>query len=152
MYGLQALGSWVYDDNAPFIHIEANETYARLRARVEEGYFEELVKKYLLENPHAAMVVLEPREGLAGEQEAKLAEALAETRKGMSQEEIAGIHTMMDALNAFREDVDSPEDLAKIPLLNREDMKREAAPLINEERSLAGCPALYHEVFTNGIA
>lgn len=151
MYGLQALGSWVYDDNAPFIHIEANETYARLRARVEEGYFEELVKKYLLDNPHAAMVVLEPREGLAGEQEAKLAEALAETRKGMSQEEIAGIHNMMDALNAFREDVDSPEDLAKIPLLNREDMKREAAPLINEERSLAGCPALYHEVFTNGI-
>ena len=52
----------------------------------------------------------------------------------MSQEEITGIHSMMDALNAFREDVDSPENLAKIPLLNREDMKREAAPLINEER------------------
>ncbi len=151
MYGLQALGSWVYDDKAPFIHIEANETYARLRARVEEGYFEELVKKYLLENPHAAMVVLEPKEGLAGEQEEKLAKALAERREEMSREEIAGIHTMMDALNAFREDADSPENLAKIPLLNREDMKREAAPLINEESSLAGSPALYHEVFTNGI-
>ena len=151
MYGLQALGSWVYDDNAPFIHIEANETYARLRARVEEGYFEELVKKYLLENPHGSMVVLEPKEGLAGEQEEKLAGALAEMKAKMSQEEITGIHGMMDALNAFREDVDSPENLAKIPLLNREDMKREAAPLINEERSLAGCPGLYHEVFTNGI-
>ena len=56
MYGLQALGSWVYDDQGPFLHIEANETYARLRARVEEGYFEELVKKYLLENPHGSMV------------------------------------------------------------------------------------------------
>ena len=71
MYGLQALGSWVYDDQGPFLHIEANETYAKLRARVEEGYFEELVKKYLLENPHGSMVVLEPKEGLAGEQEEK---------------------------------------------------------------------------------
>ena len=74
MYGLQALGSWVYDDNSPFIHIEANETYRKLREKVEEGYFEGLVKEYLLENSHAAMVILQPKEGLAAEQEKKLAE------------------------------------------------------------------------------
>ena len=151
MYGLQALGSWVYDDSKPFIHIEANETYAKLRAKVEEGYFEKLVKEYLLENSHAAMVILQPKEGLAVRQEEKLAGKLADIRKRLSEEEITGIHGMMDALNAFREDEDLPENRAKIPLLNREDMKREAAPLVNEERSLAGGKALYHEVFTNGI-
>ncbi|MCI9336591.1 MAG: insulinase family protein [Lachnospiraceae bacterium] len=151
MYGLQALGSWVYDDNSPFIHIEANETYRKLRAKVEEGYFEELVKTYLLENTHAAMVVLQPKEGLAAEQEKKVAEALAAVKEKMSEEEIKDIHSMMDALTAFRENADTPENLAKIPLLRREDMKREAAPLINEEKTLAGSPALYHDVFTNGI-
>ena len=54
---------------------------------------EELVKKYLLENPHGSMVVLEPKEGLAGEQEEKLAGALAEMKAKMSQEEITGIHS-----------------------------------------------------------
>ncbi|MCI9190796.1 MAG: insulinase family protein [Lachnospiraceae bacterium] len=151
MYGLNALSSWMYDDARPFIHIEANDTYAKLRQRVEEGYFEALVKKYLLDNTHAAMVILQPKEGLAKAEEDALRAALAEKKAQMSQEELTEIRNTMEALDAFRENEDTPEDLARIPLLNREDMKREAAPLYNEERTLAGIPALYHNVFTNGI-
>lgn len=54
MYGLQVLDSWLYDDRLPFIHIEANETFAELRGKVKTGYFEGLVQKYLLEIPIAA--------------------------------------------------------------------------------------------------
>ena len=46
MYGLQVLDSWLYDDRLPFIHIEANETFAELRGKVKTGYFEGLVQKY----------------------------------------------------------------------------------------------------------
>lgn len=151
MYGLQTLESWLYDKNRPFVHIELNETYAGLRRKVEEGYFEELIDKYLLNNPHEAMVILLPKQGLAGKQEEALTAKLAELKAGMSKEQISEIHDMTDALNAFREREDTPEDLAKIPLLTRGDMKREAAPLVNEERTLGGIPALYHNVFTNGI-
>lgn len=151
MYGLSVLSSWMYDDSKPFIHIEANETYAKLREKVKEGYFEELVKKYLLDNTHAAMVILQPREGLAKAEEEALKAALAERKAQLSEAEVAQIRGTMEALDAFRENEDAPEDLARIPLLNREDMKREAAPLYNEERTLAGIPALYHNVFTNGI-
>ncbi|HBA48028.1 MAG TPA: peptidase M16 [Lachnospiraceae bacterium] len=151
MYGLSVLSSWMYDDSKPFIHIEANATYAKLRQRVEEGYFEALVKKYFLDNTHAAMVILQPKEGLAKAEEESLKAALAEKRAQLSEAEVTQIHNMMEALDAFRENEDAPEDLARIPLLNREDMKRQAAPLYNEERTLAGIPALYHNVFTNGI-
>ncbi len=151
MYGLSALSSWMYDDSKPFIHIEANATYAKLRQRVEEGYFEALVKKYLLDNTHAAMVILQPKEGLAKAEEESLKAVLAERKARLSETELGQIRNMMEALDAFRENEDTPENLARIPLLNREDMKREAAPLYNEERTLAGIPALYHNVFTNGI-
>ncbi len=151
MYGLSVLSSWMYDDNKPFIHIEANETYAKLRGKVSEGYFEELVKKYLLDNTHAAMVILQPKEGLAKAEEESLRAALAEKKARLSEAEVTQIHKTMEALDAFRENEDTPEDLARIPLLTRGDMKREAAPLHNEERTLAGIPALYHNVFTNGI-
>ena len=151
MYGLQTLESWLYDKDKPFVHIELNETYAALRKKVEEGYFEGLIEKYLLNNPHEAVVILQPRTGLAKEQEEALAAKLAKLRAGMSEAEIAGIHERMNALSDFREREDAPEDLAKIPLLTRGDLKREAAPLVNEERVLGGIPALYHNVFTNGI-
>ncbi len=150
-YGLQMLDSWLYDDSRPFIHIEANDTFTRLRGKVGEGYFEGLVEKYLLKNSHAAMVILAPKAGLAKEQEDALKEKLGRLKAGMSKEELAGVHAMTDALTAFRETKDRPEDLAKIPLLTREDLKKEAAPLINEEKMLGEIPALYHNVFTNGI-
>jgi len=151
MYGLQMLDSWLYDDTKPFIHIEANETFAKLRERVDKGYFEELVDKYLLKNPHAAMVVLEPKAGLAKEQEDALKVKLAKIKSSMSEKELAEVRGMVDDLTAFRETEDSPENLAKIPLLTREDMRREPLPLLNEELTSGGLPVLYHDVFTNGI-
>ena len=151
VYGLQMLDSWLYDDNKPFIHIEANDTYARLREKVGSGYFEGLVEKYLLHNSHAAIVVLKPRVGLAAEQEEVLRKKLAGIKNTMSQEQLSGVRSMTEALAAFRETEDRPEDIARIPLLTRADMKREAMPLNNEERRLGDIPVLYHNEFTNGI-
>ena len=151
MYGLQMLDSWLYDDNKPFIHIEANETYAALKRKAKEGYFEELIRKYFLDNPHCATVLLLPKEGLAAKQDAELKVKLAKIKAGMSEQELADVRTMMDRLNEFREKEDTPEDIAKIPLLSREDLKREAAPIYNQEKKLGDTPALLHEIATNGI-
>ena len=151
MYGLQVLDSWLYDDEKPFIHIEANETYAKLREKVQSGYFEGLIQKYLLDNPHAAMVILEPKVGLAKVQEDALKAQLKGIKEGMTQGQLDGIRNMMDALSAFRETEDSAENIAKIPLLARGDIKKEATPLVNEGKVLGAIPSLYHNVFTNGI-
>ncbi len=151
MYGLQMLDSWLYDDNKPFIHIEANETYAALKRKAKEGYFEQFIQKYLLDNPHCATVILLPKEGLAAEQDAELKVKLAGIKAGMSEQELADVRTMMDRLNEFREKEDAPEDIAKIPLLSREDLKREAAPIYNQEKKLGDTLALHHDISTNGI-
>lgn len=151
MYGLQMLDSWLYDDSKPFIHIEANETYAALRRKAKEGYFEGIIQKYILDNPHSATVILLPKEGLAAEQEAVLKEKLAKIKAGMSEQELADVRDMMDRLNKFRETPDAPEDIAKIPLLSRADLKRQAAPIYNQEKNLGDTPVLFHDIFTNGI-
>lgn len=151
MYGLQALDSWLYDDEKPFIHLEANDTYAGLRAKAKEGYFEGLIQKYLLDNRHAATVILLPREGLAAKQEEALRAKLAEIKGGMSERQFSDIRSMMTKLEEFREKEDAPEDLAKIPLLTRADLRREAAPVYNREVLLGDTLALHHDIFTNGI-
>ncbi len=150
-YGIQMLDSWLYDDSKPFVHFEANKVFASLRDKVKEGYFEGLIRKSILENPHAATFILLPREGMAAEQEEALKKKLVGIKEGMSQEELADIRTMMEKLNAFREKPDASEDLARIPLLTRADLKREEAPLYNEERSFGDIPVLYHNIETNGI-
>lgn len=152
MYGLQILDSWLYADEAPFIHVEANDTYARLREAAGQGYFEKLVQTYLIDNPHKSLVILKPRKGMAQEQEEALKAMLAERKAGMSREQLQEIMARQQALTAYQEQEDSREDLARIPMLAREDIGREARKLVNEETETGGIPALRHSLCTNGIA
>lgn len=151
MYGLQMLDSWLYDDKKPFIHVEANETFAVLKKKIEEGYFEELIQKYLLDNEHGCIVVLTPEKGLTAKRDKALAEKLQAYKETLSAQEITRIVEETKALKAYQEEGDTPEALSCIPHLTREDIKKEAEGYVNDLRHEAGVPILYHEVFTNGI-
>lgn len=152
MYGLQMLDSWLYADELPFIHVEANDTYARLREKVGQGYFEGLVQTYLIDNSHRTLVILQPKKGMAEAMEEELKVRLAQVKAGMSREELSDIIARQKALTAYQGQEDSKEDLARIPMLAREDIGREARKLVNEETCIGDVPALRHSLFTNGIA
>ncbi|MCH5274906.1 MAG: insulinase family protein [Lachnospiraceae bacterium] len=151
MYGLQIMDSWLYDDTKPFIHVEANATYAALRAKVDSGYFEDLVGKYLLQNPHSSIVILLPKKGLTEKKDRELAEKLAVYKASLSKEQLQTLVEETDALAEYQDAPDAPQDLARIPLLSREDMKKEAAGFVNELRMIDDTKFLYHDLYTNGI-
>ena len=152
LYGLQVLDSWLYDDMKPWINIEANETYAQLKKDVETDYFEKLIKKYLLDNNHRTVLLLEPVKGLTEQQDEELKEKLAAYKESLSEEEIETIVRETKELKEYQETPDTPEDLAKIPLLTLEDLKKEADPFIYEEKSVGDQKVLFHDIFTNKIA
>ena len=151
MYGLQMLDSWLHDERMPFMHVEANGTYAVLREKIEEGYFEELIRECLLENKHSAVVLLVPEKGLAAKRDRELAEKLWAYKESLSAQEADRIVEETKALEEYQEEGDTPEALSCIPHLTREDIKKEADGYVNELRRGAGVPILYHDVFTNGI-
>ncbi len=151
LYGLQVLDSWLYDDMKPWIHIEANNTFAELRKEAEGHYFEDLIQEYLLDNTHRTVLLLEPEKGLTEKKDAELADKLKKYKESLSADEIKKIVTETKELKEYQEEPDKPEDLAKIPLLTREDMKKEAEPFKNELRNSNGVDVLYHDIFTNGI-
>lgn len=151
MYGLQMLDSWLYDDAKPFIHVEANDTFAFLRSQVGTGYYEKLIEEYLLHSKHASVVILEPEKGLTAKKDKELAEQLAMYKASLSEEEIKTIIRETNELREYQEAEDSKEDLEKLPLLKREDMTKKAATIINEVRSADNTKVLYHNVYTNGI-
>lgn len=151
MYGLQMLETWLYDDSRPFVEVELLDVYRELKQETETSYYEELIREYLLDNPHKSLVVVKPVKGLTGRKEKALAEELAKKKAAMSKEEIARIVRETAELVKYQEEPSAKEDLEKIPLLSRADMKKEAMPYINEEKKVGDTVLLYHDIFTNGI-
>ncbi len=151
LYGIQCLDSWLYDDMRPFLHLEALDTYRFLKEQVNTDYFEQLIQKYLLDNKHASVVIIEPEKGLNAKNEAVLEKKLAEYKAGLSEEEIKKLVENTSHLKEYQETPSLKEDLEKIPMLARSDMKKEAAPFYNTELSVKEVPVIHHDIFSNGI-
>ena len=151
MYGLQIFDSWLYDDEKPFIHVEAIETFEFLKENIENGYFEKLIQKYLLDNTHGAIVVVKPEKGRTARMDRELEEKLQNYKEGLSDEEVEKLVRDTKQLQQYQEEPSAAEDLEKIPVLRREDISREIAPIYNEVLDFDSTPVVYHEIETNGI-
>ena len=152
MYGLQSLDSWLYDDAAPFIHIEALDTYAAMKKNVETDYFEKLLKQIFVDNKHSSVVIVEPELGLAEKKQAELDKKVAAYQASLSEAELEKIKADFEKLRAFQEQVDTPENLAKLPLLSRSDLKEEIEGFKNEESEIEGVKTILHNYRTTGIS
>ncbi len=151
IYGLKALDSWLYDEKAPFIHIEANDTFAFLRDNVDTGYFEDLIRKYLLDNSHCSIVILKPERGLTAKKDNELARKLKEYKNSLTEEGILGLIEDTEALHRYQEEPSTQEELLSIPLLEISDIKKEAEPFCFEENKVDETTVLTHDIYTNGI-
>lgn len=151
MYGLDILGNWLYDDENPFAQVKLLAIYDRLKEAVNEGYFEEMIQKWLLDNTHGTILTLVPKRGLAAKREKALEEKLEKYRSSLSKEELEELVRKTKALVAYQESEEKPEDLACIPMLKRSDIRREVNGFSNEELKVDNSLFLYQDVCTNGI-
>ncbi len=151
MYGLQALDSWLYDDKEPFMHIEANDTFALLREKVDTDYFENLIREYLLDNKHSSIVVLEPERGMTAAMDKELADMLAVYKDSLSEDELKALEEDTQALLKYQEEPSTKEELEAIPLLEISDIKKEALPFEYSIDYVGATTVLTHDIYTNGI-
>lgn len=151
MYGLQVLDSWLYADDAPFLHLEALDNFRFMREQIGEGYFEGLIRTWLLENPHASLVMIEPKQGLTARMDQKLQEKLEAYKASLTPEERRELIAATRHLHAYQEEPSTQEELEKIPMLSREDIGKEARPFCNEEQKAGDTTLVFHEVNTRGI-
>lgn len=151
LFGLNCLDSWLFDDMKPFIHLECLDTFARLRRAVDTDYFEKLIQEYLLDNTHGSSVTVKPKRGLGNEREEALAKELSDYKASLSDEEIDKLIEETEHLKKYQEEPSSDEDLRKLPMLTRADMKKEAMPFSNIEDELLDVKVVRHDIESNGI-
>lgn len=151
LFGLNCLDSWLFDDMKPFIHLECLDTFAKLRRAVDTDYFEKLIQEYLLDNTHGSSVTVKPKRGLGNEREEALAKELSDYKAYLSDEEIDKLIEETEHLKKYQEEPSSDEDLRKLPMLTRADMKKEAMPFSNIEDTLSDVKVVRHDIESNGI-
>ena len=122
-----------------------------LKEQVGTGYYENLIKTYLLDNTHISFVSAEPKVGLSAQMEQEEKEKLKAYRETLSGEQLEQLVKETKELRAYQEEETPQELLDCIPILEREDIGKQALPFKNEERKIGEMPVLFHNIFTNGI-
>ncbi|MBR3811367.1 MAG: insulinase family protein [Agathobacter sp.] len=151
LYGLDCLDTWIFDNESVFDSVEMLSVFEFLKKQIDTGYYEELIQKYLLDNTHGVVVSLEPEKGLNTRVEKALEQKLAEYKEQLSEEELKKLVEETRRLEEYQEAPSKEEDLKKIPMLKRKDMKKQVMPFSNMEETIGDVPVVRHEVFTNGI-
>ncbi|MBN1197878.1 MAG: insulinase family protein, partial [Bacteroidales bacterium] len=149
-YGFQSLSGWFFADD-PFLTLEWEKPLAALKTGITEGYLEQLIRDYFLNNPHAIELVLEPKQGMENETVAETVQLLADYKATLSTEQIDALVARTNELIAYQEEEDTPEALATIPLLDLADINPDAEWYGVTASEVDGVPLLHCDQFTNGV-
>lgn len=130
--------------------LKIHSLFDRLRARLESEprTFEDLIQRHFLDNPHRALVVMQPDPELAEAEEAAEKERLAKIVDKLKPEDTAKIVSRAKALEALQE---TEEDVELLPKVTLSDVKKSARILELNQQTSGSLNTFHHPVFTNGI-
>ena len=148
--GFQVLESWLYG-GAPGANLEVESLYQNLRDKLEQGYFEGLLRTLLLENPHRCQVLLVPSHTLGQEREVAEKQRLESAAALWTQAERRELLTQQKQIETWQQTPDTAEALAALPRIRLEQISREPLTLPTESATLEGLPVLFHQAATGGI-
>jgi Zn-dependent M16 (insulinase) family peptidase len=151
IYNIKIMDSWLYDAN-PMMHLEYEPIFEKIRASMDNRYFEKLIKKYLLDSNHSSLLILKPKKGMAEKKAAEVDAKLEEFKASLSKEELQALIDTTKNLKKWQNTPDSQENLEKIPMLSIEDITVKGEILPQEVKDESGVKVLAHNVYTNGIA
>ena len=149
---LRSLETWLHgkDPLAP-LAFEAPLQSIKDRLTADEPYLEHLIEAYLVNNSHRTTVILNPDPNLSERRTAAELSRLEQARASMSAADLNSVVEQTAALKQLQEAPDSPEALATIPMLDRQDLDREIRPIPSELLQSGSGKILFHDLFTNGI-
>ena len=150
IYGLRLLKTWLYGGD-PNAYLRYEDDLAAIKRGLDENYFEGIIKKYFLDNSHKVLMTLSPDKTFAKKRDDSQAAKLAEVKSKLSTEQIQNIIDTTKKLKLRQQATETPEALETIPILKREDLRREAEHLPLKFRDLDGTRILFSNIDTHGI-
>lgn len=149
-YGVRVMDMWLYDRD-PIAALRYIDDIRELREGIQSGYFESLLLKYVIKNPHQVLITMKAEKGLTEKKNAETAEKLASYKSSLTEEQLEDIMASTKALKERQASMETEEALKTIPLLSREDLKREIEEEPLEKEEIQGVTHFHFPVHTTGI-
>ncbi len=136
----------------PFEALAVKEMFASIREKaLEEGYFEELIRTELLENPAFVAVTLAPDPEKAGRTTEKEQQRLAAYEQTLDQDATAALIAHTQELMELQQTPNTEETLALLPRLSRRDLDRKPDFLQAEVTDYDAVTCIANALETNSI-
>lgn len=152
--GIQYMGrvleSWIYDGD-PLIHLKYEEALNKIKAGIENRYFEEYIEKNMLKNNHSSLVVLVPERGLEARKVKALEEKLENYKNALSKEELEALILRNEKLKEEQIRKDTEEEKKTMPRLSIEEIEKKAEEIPQIVDFQDGVTILAHPISTNKI-
>ncbi|PKM95403.1 MAG: peptidase M16 [Firmicutes bacterium HGW-Firmicutes-1] len=150
VYAMKSMDSWLYDAS-PYEHLAFNKTFEELKEGVDNGCFDNLIKKYFLNNNHSTVLILKPDQEMLVKKEEDIKNKLKAYKDSLSPEQLKKLVSETNDLENFQNEKESKENIESIPLLSLDDIKKEIEPMILDEKVINNVRWLRHINFTNNI-
>lgn len=148
--GMMVLGSWLYGGD-PAANLEAGELFADLNAALETGYFEDLLARIFLRNPHTCEVLLVPSPVAGQERQEREAARLQEEQDAWKGGRKTALLAQQEKRLAWQSSPDTAEALAALPRLRLSDIPPQPENIPTEVEEVDGLPLLRHAIPTGGV-
>lgn len=154
-YGIVLMGgvfqTWLHDAD-PLAGLDFARAIEKIRSlwTADPQIFQKLTKKWLAENPHRLLAVMEADPEFGRKKEDEYRRKMDEMKAGFTEKQLRQIDEQAAALKKYQAEPDPPEAVVTLPQLKLEDIPREI-DLIPTRHTDDGTSVLEHDLFTNGI-
>lgn len=149
---LRSLSTWLHDAD-PLVPLKFEDSVKDLRARLDSGepVFQDSISKYILDNPHRAAVTLKPDPEFAKKEDAAEQKRIKEATSSFTEEDFERIVSETRRLREQQQAPDDPADVAKIPMLTRDDLDKKIKTVPYERHDDMGVTVVHHPLNTSGV-
>jgi len=147
----KALRGWLHGTK-PETTLEFGRWMEEIKNDVAGGpYFEDQIRRELLENPHRSTLIVRPDSVYSKEKRRELLERLDAYQQTLGEGERNAIRSDSADLKRFQDEPDSAEAVASIPSLKLSDIPREVERIESERIERKRVTLYTQELFTNEI-
>ncbi|HEQ70882.1 MAG TPA: peptidase M16, partial [Spirochaetia bacterium] len=149
----RCLKGWLHDADPTETLLAVSKIDAlKARRKTNARLFEELIRTYLLENPHQSTVIVKPDPAYMQAFEESLQNEISARAGKIDPEARARLQEELAALKRFQTMPNDPAALASIPFLKRTDLPRHVELIDGRDESLSDRrPLFVVPEFTNGV-
>ncbi|MGO9136850.1 MAG: insulinase family protein [Syntrophales bacterium] len=153
-YGIILMGrayhTWLYDGD-PLEGLNFPRAIEEIRKKWEANpeLFQDIIRKWFLDNPHRLLSVMEPSNTYQAEQEEAFKKKMALLKASLSGDDLENIRKDVHALKKFQTEPDAPA--AALPSLSVSDISRSIETIPTVKAAIENVPVMMHDIFANGI-